>query len=108
VLDWKNQAIEILNEPGFSVTDRGPLHGDIRTFKIRRDDCLILFIDTEAARGGNFPPRAIPPGTARINPDNVTLENPSGAKAALLAWTPGRVMNAAIRSAKSLGFTSSP
>jgi hypothetical protein len=47
VLDWKNQAIEILNEPGFSVTDRGPLHGDIRTFKIRRDDCLILFIDTE-------------------------------------------------------------
>jgi hypothetical protein len=75
----------MLNELGFSVTDRGPLHGDIRTFKIRRDDCLILFIDTEAARGGNFPPRAIPPGTARINPDNVTLQNPSGAKAVLSA-----------------------
>jgi hypothetical protein len=85
VLGWKNQAIEILNEPGFSVTDRGPLHGDIRTFTIRRDDCLTLFIDTEAARGGNFPRRAIPAGSARINPDNVTLDSPSGAKAVLSA-----------------------
>jgi hypothetical protein len=85
VLDWKNQAIEILNEPGFSVSDRGPLHGDIRTFKIRRDGCLTLFIDTEAARGGHFRRRAIPPGTARINPDNVTLESQSGAKAVLSA-----------------------
>jgi hypothetical protein len=49
VLDWKNQAIEMLNELGFFVTDRGPLHGDIRTFRIRRDDSLTLFIDTEAA-----------------------------------------------------------
>jgi len=57
VLGWKNQAIDILNESGFVVTDRGPLHGDIRTFRLRRDDHLILFIDTEAARGGNFPAR---------------------------------------------------
>jgi hypothetical protein len=85
VLDWKNQAIEMLNELGFFVTDRGPLHGDIRTFRIRRDDSLTLFIDTEAAGSGNFPPRAIPPGTARINPDDVTLENPSGAKSVLSA-----------------------
>jgi hypothetical protein len=85
VLDWKNQAIEMLNEPGFSVTDRGPLHGDIRTFRVRRNDCLTLLIDTEAARGGNFPRRAIAPGTARINPDNVMFENPSGAKAVLSA-----------------------
>jgi hypothetical protein len=85
VLGWKSQAIEMLNEFGFSVVDQGPLHGDIRTFKIRHDDCLILFIDTEAARGGNFPRRAIPPGTARINPDNVMLESPSGAKAVLSA-----------------------
>jgi hypothetical protein len=77
VLDWKNQAIEILNALGFSVTDHGPLHGDIRTFKIRRDDCLTLFMDTEAARGGHFPRRAIPPGAARINPDNVILEKPA-------------------------------
>jgi hypothetical protein len=85
VLGWKNQAIEMLNEFGFSVVDRGPLDGDIRTFKIRRDDCLILFIDTEAARGSNFPRHAIPAGTAPINPDNVMLENPSGAKAVLSA-----------------------
>jgi hypothetical protein len=85
VLDWKNQAIDILNEYGFVVTDRGPLHGDIRTFKIRRDDCLTVFIDTEAARGGHFQRRAIPPSTARINTDSVVLENPSGAKAVLSA-----------------------
>ena len=85
VLDWKNQAIEMLNEAGFSVTDRGPLHGDIRTFKIRRDNCLTLSIDTEAPRGGHFPRRAIQAGSARINPDNVVLENPSGAKAVLSA-----------------------
>jgi hypothetical protein len=54
VLDWKNQAIEMLNELGFFVTDRGPLHGDIRTFRIRRDDSLTLFIDTEAAGVGIF------------------------------------------------------
>ena len=66
VLDWKNQAIEILNEPGWAVADHGPLHGDIRTLKIRRDCSLTLFIDTEAARGRHFPRRAIPPGGARI------------------------------------------
>jgi hypothetical protein len=42
VLDWKNQAIEILNEPGFSVTDPGPLHGPIRSFKVRRDERFAL------------------------------------------------------------------
>jgi len=85
VLNWKNQAIDILNEPGFSVTDPGPLHGDVRTFKIRRDNCLTLSIHTEAVRRGHFQRRAIPPGTARINTDSVMLENPSGAKAVLSA-----------------------
>jgi hypothetical protein len=85
VLDWKNQAIEILNEPGWAVADHGPLHGDSRTLKIRRDCSLTLFIDTEAARGRHFPRRAIPPGGARNNPDNVTLESVSGAKAILSA-----------------------
>lgn len=85
MLDWKNKAIEILNEPGFSVKDRGPLHGDIRTFEIRRDDCGTLLIDTEAIGGGHFQRRAISPGVARINTDNVVLENPSGAKAILSA-----------------------
>jgi hypothetical protein len=83
VLDWSNEAIEILNDGGFNVTDRGPLHGDIRTFKLRRDCGLTLFIDTEAERGKRFQRRAIPPGTARINQDNVTLESPKGAKAVL-------------------------
>jgi hypothetical protein len=85
VLDWKNKAIDLLNQPGFSVADQGPLHGDIRAFKIRRDESLTLFIDTEAVRGRHFPARAIPPGMARINPDNVKIDNPSGAKADLSA-----------------------
>jgi hypothetical protein len=83
VLDWKNQAIEILNAPGFSVTDHGPLHGDIRTFKIRRDEHCVLFVDTEAVRGGYFPMREVPAGTVRVNRDKMELENPSGTKAVL-------------------------
>jgi hypothetical protein len=83
VLDWKNQAIEILNEPGWRVADIGPLHGDIGTFKIRRDRALTLFIDTEAVRGRSFPGRQVRPGTARINSDKVLVESSSGAKAVL-------------------------
>jgi hypothetical protein len=83
VLDWKNQAIEILNEPGWRVADIGPLHGDIGTFKIRRDQALTLFIDTEAVRGRSFPGRQVRPGTARINSDKVLVESSSGAKAVL-------------------------
>ena len=83
MLDWKNQAIEILNASGFSVTDRGPLHGDIRTFKIRRDQRGVLFVDTEAIRGGYFPMRDVPAGTHRINRDKVDLENLCSAKAVL-------------------------
>jgi hypothetical protein len=93
--------MEILNEPGFSVTDRGPLHGDVRTFKIRRDDCLTLFIDTEAVRLGHLQRRAIPAGTARINTDNVVLENPSGAKAILSEVDARRRSEVGMRSARA-------
>ena len=85
VLNWKNRSIDLLDGPGFGVSDTGPLHGHIRKFTIRRDERLTLFIDTEAVRGADFPARSIPPGTARINADKVELENPSGAKAVLSA-----------------------
>jgi hypothetical protein len=75
----------MLNEPGFSVADSGPLHGPIRKFTIRRDERLTLLIDTKAGQGAQSSARAIPPGTARINVDKVELENLSGAKAILSA-----------------------
>ena len=83
MLDWKNQAIEILNAPGFSVTDHDPLHGDIRTFKIRRDERGVLFIDTEPVRGRYFPMREALTGTVRVNRDKVKVEKPPGVKAVL-------------------------
>jgi hypothetical protein len=85
VLNWKNRSIDLLNGPGFGITDAGGLHGHIRKFTIRRDECLTLFIDTEAVRGASFTGRAIPPGTARFNTDKLQHENPSGAKAILSA-----------------------
>jgi hypothetical protein len=83
VLDWKNQAIDILNEPGFSVTDPGPLSGPILAFKIRRDQKLTLFIETEAAKGAKARADDIPPGTVRINLDKIELRHTFGATATL-------------------------
>jgi hypothetical protein len=83
VLDWKNQAIEILNERGFSVTEPGPLHRPIRSFKVRRDERFALFIDTEAEKGATSTAQEIPPGTVRINTDKAELAHTFGAKATL-------------------------
>ena len=83
MLTWKNQAIDILNEPGFGVADLGPLRQPILSFKVRRDERFALFIDTEAAKGAKSSAREIPPGTVRINTDKVELAHRYGAKATL-------------------------
>jgi hypothetical protein len=83
VLDWKNQAIDILNEAGFSVTDPGPLSGPILAFKIRRDERFALLMDTEAPKGAKSRAEKIPPGTVRINLDKIELSHTLGATATL-------------------------
>ena len=42
--DWKDQNTEMLNEPGFKVSDPGPLHAPILSFKIRRDEHLEIVL----------------------------------------------------------------
>jgi hypothetical protein len=49
VFDWKNQSIDLINELNFKIVDPGPLHAPVYKFKIRRDEKLDLFIETEAA-----------------------------------------------------------
>jgi hypothetical protein len=83
VLGWKNQAIEILNEPNWSVVNPGPLHHPVLKFTIRRDERFALFIETEAVKGATSTAGEIPPGTVRINTDKAGLGHMFGAKATL-------------------------
>jgi hypothetical protein len=83
VLNWKNQSIDLLNEGGFRITEPGPLHAPIHGFKIRRDENLTLWLETEAALDAKSTARPHPSGTVRINMEQVELGHASGAKATL-------------------------
>jgi hypothetical protein len=96
-LDWKNQAVELINEPGFSVTDPGPLHGPIIKFLARRDCRLTLLIETEAGEDATSNAQEITPGTVRENFDKVELENEAGAKATLTGLSRLRSNESAIQ-----------
>jgi hypothetical protein len=83
VLDWKNQAIEMLNEPNWRVVDPGPLHHPVLKFTIRRDERFALFIETEAVKGATCTASEVPSGTVRINTDKVELAHMFGSKSTL-------------------------
>ena len=75
VLDWKNQSIDLLNEHGFAVSDPGPLHAPVAKFRIRRDENLDLWIETEAPLDAKSGAKPQPSGTIRINTDQVGIEH---------------------------------
>jgi hypothetical protein len=74
VFDWKNQSIDLLNEHGFVVSDPGPLHAPVTKFRIRRDEHLELWIETQAPRDAKSSAKPQPSGTLRINTDQVGIE----------------------------------
>ena len=71
--DWKDQNTEMLNEAGFKVSDPGPLHAPVDSFKIRRDKKLGLVIETETALDAKSIAVKIPSGTLRYNTETATL-----------------------------------
>ena len=71
--DWKDQNTEMLNEPGFKVSDPGPLHAPILSFKIRRDEHLEIVLETETALDAKSIAEKIPSGTLRYNTETATL-----------------------------------
>jgi hypothetical protein len=75
VFDWKNQSIDLLNEHGFVVSDPGPLHAPVTKFRIRRDEHLELWIETQAPRDAKSSAKPQPSGTLRINTDQVGIEH---------------------------------
>jgi hypothetical protein len=83
MLDWKNQAIEVLNELNWCVVDPGPLHHPVLKFTIRRDERFALFIETEAVKGASSTASEVPSGTVRINTEKVELTHVFGGKATL-------------------------
>ena len=73
MLNWKNQSIDLLNEGGFRITEPGPLQAPIHGFKIRRDENLTLWLETEAALDAKSTARPHPSGTVRINIEQAEL-----------------------------------
>ena len=71
--DWKDQNTEMLNEAGFKVSDPGPLHAPILSFKIRRDQHLQIVLETETALDAKSIAVKIPSGTLRYNTETATL-----------------------------------
>jgi hypothetical protein len=68
VWDWKSQSIALLNEVGFRVSEPGPLHAPIHSFKIRRDENLGILIETETALDAKSTAEQVPSGTVRFTP----------------------------------------
>jgi hypothetical protein len=73
VWDWKSQSIALLNEPGFRVSEPGPLHAPVHSFKIRREEDLGILLETETALDAKSTAKQIPSGTVRFNTDAVTI-----------------------------------
>ena len=71
--DWKDQNTEMVNEAGFKVSDPGPLHAPILSFKIRRDEHLQIVLETETALDAKSIAEKIPSGTLRYNTETATL-----------------------------------
>ena len=71
--DWENQSIALINEQGFRVSDPGPLHAPVDSFKIRRDKKLGLVIETETALDAKSTAEKILSGTLRYNTDTATI-----------------------------------
>jgi hypothetical protein len=85
VFDWKNQSIDLINELNFKIVDPGPLHAPVYKFKIRRDEKLDLFIETEAAIDAKSSAQNFPSGTIRFSTETVKIEHPfSSAKGELI------------------------
>jgi hypothetical protein len=88
MLDRKNQSIDLLNEGGFSISEPGPLHAPVISFKIWRDERLHLRLETEAALDAKSAAPQYPDGTLRFSTDKVELSALSGAKGTFSALKP--------------------
>ena len=71
--DWKDQNIEMLNEAGFKVSDPGPLHAPVLSFRIRRDEHLKIVLETETALDAKSIAEKIPSGTLRYSTETATI-----------------------------------
>lgn len=85
MFDWKNQSIDLINELNFKIVDPGPLHAPVNKFKIRRDEKLDLFIETEASIDAKSSVQIHPSGTIYFSTEKVKIEHPfSSAKGELI------------------------
>jgi hypothetical protein len=81
---WDREPIDIANGMSMQVTDPGPLQMPISRFSIRRDEKLVITIETEGEL--NPIPPAVPPrsdGLPRLRTAQVKLGNRYGAGALL-------------------------
>ncbi len=83
MLSWINQSIDLLNRAHFGIINHGPLYGPIENFAIRRDENLILRLETTAAPGATSTAIQNTPGLVSFNTAQVELENISKIKAVL-------------------------
>ena len=75
---WQQETFEIANEGHFRVTDPGPLHAPVLTFKFRYDEDLHLILETRAPSDAKSTGEKYPPGTVRANTEAIALKNGAG------------------------------
>ena len=90
-MSWEREnALSLINNGHFEVTDPGPLRAPINDFSMRRNDKLDIIMETRCPPEAKSTAPDCPSGTVRMNTDSAKLENPGGTKVTLLGVTPYR------------------
>jgi hypothetical protein len=84
----RDEALEIVKEGRFRISDPGPLHVPVQDFSISRDNNLSLILKTDLPANATSNSVRHPLGTLRINEDRVALASDSGADAMLIGVQP--------------------
>jgi hypothetical protein len=90
-MSWEHEnALSLINNGLFKVTDPGPLRAPINDFSIRRNDKLDIIMETRGPSEAKSSAPDRPSGTVYMNTTSAELENPIGTKVKLLGVTPYR------------------
>jgi hypothetical protein len=88
-MSWEREnALSLINNGLFKVTDPGPLRSPIDNFSMRRDPRLKIILETRCPPEAKSTSPERPSGTVRLNTDNAQIESPGGVKVTLLGVTP--------------------
>jgi hypothetical protein len=83
VIDGECEALALLREGHFQISEPGPLHAPIHLFSIHRNEKLELILQTRTPPDARSNAPNYPSGTVRLNTDTVELTNFAGIKAKL-------------------------